>query len=67
MVQCTDDMGLVAQMAESALQPKEDRAVKIEKHAPILDWLSPINPGVVHRRVSSLRQHGTGQWLLKDS
>lgn len=53
-------------MVHTSLRRDEERLIKIEKHRPILDWLSPIVPETNFRRACSLRQQSTGEWILDE-
>ncbi|KAL9601597.1 MAG: hypothetical protein Q9219_002431 [cf. Caloplaca sp. 3 TL-2023] len=67
MEQHVDGMVLANNLVDLSLRSGRDRVLKIEKYGHILDWLSPINPEVNHERARSLRQLGTGAWLLNDA
>ncbi|KAF8149741.1 hypothetical protein K438DRAFT_444234 [Mycena galopus ATCC 62051] len=43
-----------------------DEHMNFVERAKIIDWLSPLNCFLRHADISSVRQQGTGGWLLSD-
>ncbi|KAF7354290.1 ANK-REP-REGION domain-containing protein [Mycena venus] len=43
-----------------------DEHMNSVERAKIIDWLSPLNFFLRHADISSVRQQGTGEWLLDD-
>lgn len=61
-----EDQSLLNSVTQLSLRENVVRTLKIEKYGHILNWLSPFDPEANFKRACSLRQQGTGEWILED-